>query len=680
MTTFGRLEDFRLNDGEDWSQYTDRLGHYFEANEVTDASKKRAILLSAVGSETYKLICDLLAPTKPGQKSYEELVEVVKDHLQPKPSEIVCRFKFHTRSRLETESVSTFVAQLRHLSQDCNFGDTLEAMLRDRLVCGINNDRIQRRMLAEKDLDFKKALQIATAMEAAEKNALDLQMKGAERATANLQITQEAKIEKVEDWRKERFKPECWFCHAKGHVQKQCREYWAEKEKRKSRKPFKSSKSVKKVQDEENDSDTEMYTVFKSKTDKEKPYQVSLELDGVEIEMEVDTGASLTVISEDTLKQVKKRAYLPLQKGTRRLKTYTGQEIPVAGVCKFDVSYKGRPSETLEVVVVKGQGPNLLGRDWLKHIKLEWAEILHVHQDQTLNEILKEAEDVFDEKRGTINGVKAKIVLDTPETKPKYFKPRPVPYAIRNKVGLELDRMEAEGTIEKVQYSDWAAPIVTVVKPDGGIRICGDYKVTVNQASKLDNYPIPKTEDVLAELGGGQYFSKIDLTQAYTQLELEEDSKQYTTINTHQGLYKFNRLPYGISSAPGIYQRTMENLLRGISNVYVRIDDILIAGSSKEDHHQKLKEVLSRLKTAGAKLKLKKCVFMATELEYLGLKINREGIQPVDEKIKAIQEMPKPQNVKQLQSYLGMVNYYSKFLPNLSTILAPLYYIICSSR
>ena len=101
-----------------------------------------------------------------------------------------------------------------------------------------------------------------------------------------------------------------------------------------------------------------------------------------------------------------------------------------------------------------------------------------------------------------------------------------------------------------MRFSDWSAPIVTVVKPDKSIRICGDYKVTVNSVSKLDNYPIPKTDDLLADLGGGKYFTKVDMIQAYQQLELDESSKQYTTINTHQGLYQNNRLPYGVSLAP----------------------------------------------------------------------------------------------------------------------------------
>ena len=191
----------------------------------------------------------------------------------------------------------------------------------------------------------------------------------------------------------------------------------------------------------------------------------------------------------------------------------------------------------------------------------------------------------------------------------------------RKKVEEELDRLLSEGTILPVEFSEWASPIVPIVKSDGTIRICEDFKVTLNEVIKLDNYPIPKTEYLLAQLGGGVLFTKLDLSQAYQQLELDEDSKRYTTINTHKGLFEYNRLCFGIASAPGIFQRTMENLLQGIPNVVIRIDDILIAGRTQAEHFQSLEEVLSRLEKAGIRLKRSKSVFQTPEVTYLGHRI-----------------------------------------------------------
>ena len=144
---------------------------------------------------------------------------------------------------------------------------------------------------------------------------------------------------------------------------------------------------------------------------------------------------------------------------------------------------------------------------------------------------------------------------------PKFCRARTVPYALKPKVEVELKRLQQTGIIEPIKHSDWAAPIVPVVKKDGPVRICGDYRLTVNCAAKPDTYPLPRVDDIFASLSGGKIFSKLDLANAYQQVPLDSQSKQLVTINTHKGLYCYNRLPFGISAAPSIFQHTMENVL-----------------------------------------------------------------------------------------------------------------------
>ncbi|CAL1608164.1 unnamed protein product [Knipowitschia caucasica] len=158
-----------------WEEYCQVLGHFFEANNITDAGRKRAILLSSVGSKTYSLMRNLLSPDKPGDKSFTELTNLLQSHFNPKPSEIVQRFKFISRTRTANETVTEYVAVLRELAQHCNYGDKLKEMLRDRLVCGNAEDRIQRRLLAEPELTFEEALKIAQAIETANRDVRDLQ-------------------------------------------------------------------------------------------------------------------------------------------------------------------------------------------------------------------------------------------------------------------------------------------------------------------------------------------------------------------------------------------------------------------------------------------------------------------------------------------------------------------------
>ena len=166
------------------------------------------------------------------------------------------------------------------------------------------------------------------------------------------------------------------------------------------------------------------------------------------------------------------------------------------------------------------------------------------------------------------------------------------------------------------------------------------------------------------------------MSQAYQQLVLDDDSKEIVTINTHKGLFSYQRLPFGVSSAPGIFQRTMETILAGVPRVLVYLDDILVTGASQEEHMSNLKEVLSRLQKAGLRLRKDKCEFMVSSVKYLGHIIDANGLHPAPDKVKAVRNAPAPQNVTQLKAYLGLLTYYSKFLPNMATTLSPLYHLL----
>ena len=252
-------------------------------------------------------------------------------------------------------------------------------------------------------------------------------------------------------------------------------------------------------------------------------------------------------------------------------------------------------------------------------------------------------------------GVEGKLYPDN-DAIPKFFKAISVPYAMKDKVGEELVRLKEAGVIEEVSNSEWATPIVPILKKDGSVRICGDYKITLNKVCKLDSYPIPRIDDLYANLAGGKMFTTLDLSNAYLQMPLSNESKPYTTINTHLGLFQYNSLCFGIASAPAIFQRVMDNLLKGLKHVSGYLDDILITGSSERDHTDNVSMVLHRLKEAGIRINEKKCQFMKKEVEYLGYLINKEGLKPVPRKMEAITEAQIPQNTIQLRAYLGMLN------------------------
>ena len=297
--------------------------------------------------------------------------------------------------------------------------------------------------------------------------------------------------------------------------------------------------------------------------------------------MELDTGAAVSLVSECTYRHLCPNK--PLQETTTCLRTYSGEQLVILGQLEVEVQY-GAQRAHLPLCVVHGKGSSLLGRDWLQYFCLDWPSICQVQSvEQTaVNSILDRHKNVFHEELGTLQGFEAKIYID-PTAKPVFCKARSVPYAMKVKVEEELERLVRQGILELVEFAEWAAPIVPVVKSDkSSVRICGDFKLTINKASKLDQYPTPRIEDLFATLNGEKTFTKLDMRQAYQQLPLDEESKAYLVINTHRGLYRYNRLPFGVSSAPGIFQRVMESLLNGIPGVIVYIDDILVTGTIRQ--------------------------------------------------------------------------------------------------
>jgi len=394
----------------------------------------------------------------------------------------------------------------------------------------------------------------------------------------------------------------------------------------------------------------EEYRLYQMTNRASEPFNVPVLVNGKKLTMELDTGAAVSIISDQT-----RRSLFPdlqLRNSSLVLKTYTDELMQVVGQLNVRVKY-GSQEEKLVLVVVGGNGPSLFGRNWFKYLQMDWGKIASVQttRSESVSALIKRHQQLFTSELGTITPYKAKLQVQ-PQAAPRFCKPRPLPFAIRASVGKELDLLEKQGIIEKVSHSDWAAPIVPVPKKDGRFRICGDYKVTVNQALAVEQYPLPKPEDLFATLAGGKYFSKLDLSQAYLQVPLDEDSQCYVTINTHQGLYRYMRLPFGVASVPALFQKLMDTVLQGIPGVTCYIDDILVSGKDEKQHLHILEEVFRRLEEHGFRLKQEKWEFFTQSVEYLGHAIDQEGIRPLPSKVAAIVKAPAPTNLQELRSSL----------------------------
>uniref|UniRef100_UPI00109F456C uncharacterized protein K02A2.6-like n=1 Tax=Podarcis muralis TaxID=64176 RepID=UPI00109F456C len=394
---------------------------------------------------------------------------------------------------------------------------------------------------------------------------------------------------------------------------------------------------------------------------------VTVLIEGAPCDMEIDTGSALSIVSWSTIKRLVPRvSKRQLDSHRVHLRDYQGNDIPVVGVGRFRIAFKDF-SGLLRLVVVEGQRPSLLGLDWFDALGLEVTGINCISNAETEG-LVKDFAEVFDGTLGQYTGTPISFSLD-PQVAPIKLKPRRVPFALKAKVDEQLDKLIAQGVLEPVDHAKWETPIVTPVKPDGSVRICADYKCTINKALQQHAYPVPVVQHLLHSLGEGKVFAKPDLAQAYQQLPVDDATAEAQTIVTHWGAFRCRRLQFGVSVAPGIFQSLMERLLQGLPGVVPYFDDVLVSADSHQQLFERLRAVLTRFQEAGLKVKREKCQIAVPQVEFLGYLIDASGLHPTTSKIRAIQQAPTPKNKTELQAFLGLLNFYNMFLPHKATAL-----------
>lgn len=423
-------------------------------------------------------------------------------------------------------------------------------------------------------------------------------------------------------------------------------------------------------------------------------YEVDIE--GKKVNMECDTGAVVTVVSLQEYES--KFCHVPLSTDhidpNKDLLTVSGEKLIECGKAMVTVNFGGivRCME-LEVVNTKKKFVALMGRNWLDVFFPLWRQLLSVDEQEKMNSLDKKSKVVSDKSElislikskwprivskeidTPIEGFKAELVMKE-NARPIFHCAYTVPYKLKESVSQEIDRMVRENIFRPIKYSNWASPLVVRVKPNGTLRFCMDGKVTINKYLETDHYPLPRMDDIFATLSNCNVFCVIDLTGAFKQLSVSEKSQEYLTINTQRGLYACTRLMDGVSSAPAIFQSVMDRILLGIEGVKCFIDDIIIGGEDVKSCKERLFIVLERLNVHNVRINLDKCKFLETEVKYLGHILSDNRISPNPAKLEAILKAPAPESLPQLQSYLGLLNYYGRFIPNLSSELHELYELL----
>lgn len=262
--------------------------------------------------------------------------------------------------------------------------------------------------------------------------------------------------------------------------------------------------------------------------------------------------------------------------------------------------------------------------------------------------------------------------IDTGDARPRAFPPRRMAPAKRTLVEKETANMLASGVI-RPSRSPWAAPVVIAPKKDGGIRFCVDYR-ELNTVTRKDVYPLPRIDDTVDALNGARFLSAFDMLSGYWQVPVAPGDAAKTAFVTHQGLYEWTCMPFGLTGAPATFQRMMDTVLAGLKwqCCLVYLDDVVVFSRTFDEHIRDLRIVFDRLLEAGLKLKPSKCFFCCTELLYLGYLLTPEGLKPDPTTKRAILDFPTPRDLSAVRTFLGMTGHYRQFIEKYALIAAPL--------
>ena len=702
---------------------------YFVAAGITNESQKVALLLYSGGSEVQNIHKSLDVAA---DANYATVKQALVKYFEPYQNVQYERFSFFQANQEPNEGLDIFVTRLKTLSKSCQFdkiknGDDL---ILSMIISKCRSQELRKRLLQEKNLDLNRALNIARSIESANKHSQAIeacsQNAQAVNKISNFRNSGNKKNEKSNSRRDfktpqnpDRSKKSdnkqqtrcyrcgrtdhlgshlnkcpaqgqiCSKCNRIGHFGPHCRAGKYARQVHSSTGDVSQANSNSHNDDSENsdgnantneNSGDFTFKVIKvaNVNSSKKRKIVSVKVNGKLVQMQLDTGSDVSILPENiasTIPNIQMKPYEYI------LKDYNHQIIDVKGVADVNLECNGKFFKKMSIIIVKGQKSALLGTDWLDVIKPGWEKIFEVglttieNKKEILDSLLDEYKDVFQGTVGTVKNVQASLALKDDAT-PKFFAPRQIPFALKASVEQEIKRLEEEGIWEKVTYSNWGTPLVPIAKPQGGVRICGDYKVTLNSQLQVAQHPLPNPSHMTSTLENCKIFTKIDLKQAFQQLEMDEKSQDLCTLSTHLGLYRPKRLPYGVASSPAIWQQTMDKIFCGMEGIFCFVDDILIAGKDVQEHLQRLKNVLNRIKENGITINKEKCLFLVNSLEYLGFVLDGNGIHKTQDKVRAVKEAKVPENVKQLQSFLGLVTFYGKFIKDLATIAHPLYQLL----
>lgn len=670
------------NVAENWRKWKQRWVLYAKASGVDskDEETQCAVLLHTIGEEALE-VYDTFTFTEAEENKIEPLVAKLEAYCAPKKNVTYERYLFFSCTQ-NGRPIDAFVTDLRTKAKTCEFGTLNDSLIKDRIVCGIDSQSVRERLLRNNELTLEVAINTVRAAETSKTQMESLN--SLEAAAVNFVTKNQKQPPRYQPMKKRQQKQQhqqikpCGRC-GYIHKPKQCRAFGQTCHKCQGRDHFahmcrtkgantghKTLNEVEQQSDTDSDEDLFLGELDSSQNDKNELF-TKLTVNEEEISFKIDTGAQCNVIPEHAYEKLSKKP--SLQPTNVKITAYGGVRVPIKGTCTMTIKKNSKNLDAKFFIVAVEKAQPLIGLQTCRDL-----ELININND--VNEVKTSGTEILDEFKDVFTGlglVNGEFHIELREdARPTIQPSRKIPLSLMPKLQKTLEKLTEMEVISKVEKAtDWVNSLVIVEKKDGSLRLCLDPK-DLNRAIKREHYKPPTAETISSKLNGKRVFTVIDMSNCYWHKKLDEESSYLCTFNTPFGRYKFNRMPFGICVASDVAQRMVDENFSDIPGVLAVHDDIIIAGKDTAEHDLALKQALERARSRNIKFNRSKVQLRVNQVKYLGDIVTADGFKPDPEKIKAIVEMPEPQCKQDLQRLLGMVNYLSQYIPNMSEITAPL--------
>lgn len=677
------------NLAEQWIKWKQQFLNFLIASERDKKSDevKIAILLNLVGEEGVGIFNTFKPSENKDIRKFDNVMEMFNDYCMPKKNVVFERFKFFSCTQQEGQQIDNYLTELKTLASTCSFGNQENDLIRDRLVLGIREKCLLERLLRETELTLEKA---AEFLRAAETSKMQLEtVTGATRvheikrkpARTVLQASNRSDKFKCHRCGREHsrgscpaFGRMCAKCKQKNHFAAVC----------KTHKPF--QKKVNQIENTDMLDENACLFIdsvkFKNKcmeigsvtsdsvfgiNSVDNVWLTTVDVEGNNIEFKLDSGAEANVLPLKVFNNMTLSTEGKLHETKVTLLSYGNFELKPKG--EVVLKCKHNDNEIfVKFIVVDVMSKPILGLKTCQVLNL--IKKVHILKSNDKDNVINENIDLF-QKLGKFPGEPYHIELKE-GAKPVVDAPRRVPIALHKKLKSTLDELEAQKIVRKVNKpTDWVNSLVVVEKPNGNLRICLDPR-NLNKCIKREHHIIPTAEELISRLEGKTVFSVLDLKNGFWHVPLDSDSADLCTFNSPFGRYQFLRLPFGIISAPEVFQKRNVQIFHDIEGVEIYFDDIIVTGRDGIEHDKTLNKVFERARECDIKFNAEKFQYRVSEVKYVGQIVSKEGIRADPQHIRAITEMRIPTDKDGVRRFLGLVSYLSKFIPNVSTITSPL--------